>query len=1025
MWSRRERPGDEADGGVVTPYLVAVVSVGAAVLARWLLDPWLGGHAPLTTVYGAVAVSVYVGGYRPALLAAALGFAACSRLFVEPRGSAWPVGVGQWIAFGAYLFSCGLIVGFGEAFHAARRRLAEERARLLASEERLAAILDQLPVGVSVMDVEGRVTLSNAIMRRFVPERLPSLDPDRRGRWRAWGPDGAPLPPDEWPGRRAMRGESVVPGVEFLFADDDGREVWTNVATTPLRDAGGAVVGAVVVVQDDDQRKRAEEGLRESEARFRQLADAMPQIVYVTGPDGRVEFVNRQWHDYTGRADAQTDDLGPLVHPDDLPAMMRRWEEASTTGAPFVAEFRLRRAADGEYRWFLTRSVPVRDGEGRVVRWYGTSTDIHDMKRQEAEREAIRGTFSTLIERCPFGIYIVDDEFRIANMNAGSQAGAFANVRPVIGRPLDEAMRILWPGPVAEVVTGNFRHTLETGEPYYSRDFVNPRADIDQTEGYEWELHRITLPSGRHGVVCYYYDSTRLRQVELQLRKRTGQLDFTLDATGVGMWLNTMPLGKLNWDRRTRELFHVPPGEEPPIELFWGRLHPDDREPTRLAVEAALRDHALYEIEHRVVHPTTGEVRWVRSMGQASYDGAGAPVRFDGINYDVTARKGLEDELRRVAAELSEADRRKDEFLATLAHELRNPLAPLRNGLQIMKLAGGNAEAVEKSRSMMERQVGQMAHLIDDLMDLSRISLGKIVLQKARLRVADVVQDAVETARPLIEERGHELVVDVPPGPIYVDADRTRLAQVFGNLLNNAAKYTEKGGRIRVGVGREDGDVVVSVEDDGVGIPAHLLTRVFDMFAQIEGSLEKSQGGLGIGLNIVKRLVAMHDGGIVAESGGHGAGSRFVVRLPVALTVASAEPDGYASVQAARPARRRILVVDDNRDGATSQAEMLTMLGNDARTAFDGAEAVAVAEAFRPGVILMDIGMPRLNGYEACRRIREQPWGRDVVIVAQTGWGQEDDQRKSREAGFDFHMVKPIDPAALERMLAELKATTG
>jgi len=257
-----------------------------------------------------------------------------------------------------------------------------------------------------------------------------------------------------------------------------------------------------------------------------------------------------------------------------------------------------------------------------------------------------------------------------------------------------------------------------------------------------------------------------------------------------------------------------------------------------------------------------------------------------------------------------------------------------------------------------------------------------------------------------------------------VFADERRLSQVFANLLNNAAKYTEKGGRIRVAVERQGSDVVVSVEDNGVGIPAHMLPKVFEMFTQVDRSLERSQGGLGIGLNIVKRLVGMHDGSIVAESGGHGMGSQFVVRLPVVLTVTADTPDEDDD-RTAKPARRRILVVDDNVDGADSLAEMLRIMGNDTQSAHDGLEAVAVAEAFRPDVILMDIGMPRLNGYEACRRIRGEPWGRNIIIVAQTGWGQEDDKRKSQDAGFNFHMVKPVDPAALEKILAGLLVTTA
>lgn len=381
--------------------------------------------------------------------------------------------------------------------------------------------------------------------------------------------------------------------------------------------------------------------------------------------------------------------------------------------------------------------------------------------------------------------------------------------------------------------------------------------------------------------------------------------------------------------------------------------------------------------------------------------------------------------MERVRAEqvLHETDRRKNEFLATLAHELRNPLAPIRNGLHLMKLAGGDARLVEKWRVLMERQVEQMVHLIDDLMDVSRVSRGKIALVKTRLPLALAVEAALDSARHLIEERGHELVVSVPPEPIDVDADRIRLAQVFGNLLNNAAKYTERGGRIRIAVERQGSDAVVVVEDNGVGIPAHMLDKVFDMFAQVDRSLEKSQGGLGIGLNIVKGLVEMHDGSVAAESRGPGAGSRFVVRLPVAQSGSSVEKDDRDAAPVSRPHRRRILVVDDNEDAAESLANLLDFLGNETQVAHDGLEAIAVAEVFRPDLILMDIGMPLLNGYDACRRIREQPWGHDTVIVAQSGWGQDSDKRKSKEAGFDLLLVKPVDVAVLEKLLAEAPVT--
>ena len=361
--------------------------------------------------------------------------------------------------------------------------------------------------------------------------------------------------------------------------------------------------------------------------------------------------------------------------------------------------------------------------------------------------------------------------------------------------------------------------------------------------------------------------------------------------------------------------------------------------------------------------------------------------------------------------------RMKDEFLATLAHELRNPLAPIRNGLQVMKLAAGQPGVVAESRVVMERQLEQMARLIDDLMDVSRITRGKIVLQRARMNLADAVRNAIDASRPLIEAQEHAFVVDLPAEPIYVDGDLTRLSQVFANLLNNAAKYTPKRGNLRLTVERRDAEVLVVVEDDGVGIPPAMLDRVFDMFAQIDRSLERSQGGLGIGLNIVKRLVGKHGGEITAESAGPGQGSKFTVRLPVLPTVVGADSPSGSEEKAASAARRRILVVDDNHDGARSLALMLNLTGNETSTAHDGLEAVAAAEAFRPDVILMDIGMPRLNGYDACARIREQPWGKEAMIVACTGWGHEDDRRRAAEAGFDRHLTKPVDPMELERLL--------
>jgi signal transduction histidine kinase/DNA-binding response OmpR family regulator len=381
-------------------------------------------------------------------------------------------------------------------------------------------------------------------------------------------------------------------------------------------------------------------------------------------------------------------------------------------------------------------------------------------------------------------------------------------------------------------------------------------------------------------------------------------------------------------------------------------------------------------------------------------------------------------ERRRYEQALKDADRRKDEFLATLAHELRNPLAPIRNAIQITKMSD-QREVREQARALMERQLEQMVRLVDDLMDVSRITRDKLELRRERVELAAVVRNAVETSRPVIEQACHELTVTLPPQPVHLDADPTRLAQVLLNLLNNASKYTDRGGRIWLSAERQGSDAVVSVRDTGIGIPREALGRIFEMFSQVDRTLERSRGGLGIGLTLVKRLVEMHGGRIEAGSDGPGKGSTFTLRLPALIEPPRPGHQGKEKEEVALRSALRILIVDDNLDGADSLSMMLRIMGNDTRTAYDGLEAVAVAAAFRPDVVLLDIGLPKLNGYDTCRRIREQPWGRGMVLIAVTGWGHEEDVRRSHEAGFDRHMVKPVDPCDLMKLLAGLETAKG
>jgi PAS domain S-box-containing protein len=382
---------------------------------------------------------------------------------------------------------------------------------------------------------------------------------------------------------------------------------------------------------------------------------------------------------------------------------------------------------------------------------------------------------------------------------------------------------------------------------------------------------------------------------------------------------------------------------------------------------------------------------------------------------DVTERKRYEHSLQ-------QADRRKNEFLAMLAHELRNPLAPIRNALQIIRLATAQEvqhpqdQAVQVASEMMERHVGQMVRLVDDLLDVSRINRGTIELRKGCIELASVVNHAVEVAQLLAKSMDQELTVIMPLHPIYLNADPTRLTQIAGNLLNNACKYSDTGGHITLKVKQEGEQAVITVRDNGIGIAADQTLNIFEMFTQVDTSLGRSQGGLGIGLTLVKNLVEMHDGTVVARSAGLGRGTEFEVRLPIVTGAAPTEP----SVSCPLPrVAQRILVVDDNRDSATSMAKLLTMTGYQTQTAFDGIEALDAAEKFRPDVVLLDIGLPKMNGYEAARKLRERPWAERLLLVALTGWGQEEDRQKSRNSGFDAHMVKPVEYKALIKFLAE------
>ncbi len=510
-----------------------------------------------------------------------------------------------------------------------------------------------------------------------------------------------------------------------------------------------------------------------------------------------------------------------------------------------------------------------------------------------------------------------------------------------------------------------------------------------------------------------------LEQTVQGLRASQGRLQLATEISGLGVF--EWDIARDRFTGENPEAYRIfgrgPQDEKLSLASFIERhMDPADVTRVRAALDQSLRPGERF---HAVFRLRRGEQwRWVEIAGLALFEGS-RPTHLIGVIADITERKELEDSLRTMAADLSAADQRKDEFLATLAHELRNPLAPIRNGIELLKRQeAGDAKAMAVV-GVMERQMRHMVRLVDDLIDVSRITRNKLELRRQHVDLAQVLRTALEACQPLVDAKGHALDLHLPPLPVTLEADATRLVQVFTNLLNNAIKYTEPGGHLRIHAERHGSEAVVVIEDDGAGIPPAMLPRVFEMFTQLDRTLDRSQGGLGIGLSMVKRLVDMHGGSIALHSEGIGRGTRVEVRLPAILAPSpppwpAAGPDG--------PTARcfRIVVADDNHDAADSLARVLTLMGHEVHVGYDGVEALALVSAQDPDVVMLDIGMPRMTGHEACRRIRDLPGHADRVIIAVTGWGQDEDRLRSQEAGFDLHLTKPLDPAALEAVIAGL-----
>jgi len=678
--------------------------------------------------------------------------------------------------------------------------------------------------------------------------------------------------------REALNLKAQGLDLEFRVALPDGTRRWLrikgvthfNVPPHPRR-----VTRFIGTVADITGLKAAEQEAERHASLFRTIAESIPHMIWTDGPQG-IEYFSPRGLEYLGVDLEGIRGLKILefIHPEDQDALARTWSNALAKEQAYQIESRMR-AVSGDYRWFLMQAVPQRDEQGRVVQWFGTTTDIQRSKEAEAALRQSEERFRILAENIAQLVWIADD-----------------------------AGQIQWANRQWMELTG---------------------FSEEELKGEGWMK---AVPENYH---------ERLRS-KVQESIRTGT---TLE--------DTVPIRSRN-----------------------------------------------------------GEECWFLMRAVGLYDTAGRPVRWLGTGTDVTEKQRAEEALR-------SADRRKDEFLAMLAHELRNPLAPIRNAVHLLRLPGIRDEAAARQREMIDRQVTHMAHLLDDLLDVSRITRGKISLNRQPVSVAEILRRAADDTQPLIAGRRHQFEVSLPPAGLLVNGDFDRLTQVVENLLTNAAKYTPEGGRIRLSAGREAAWAVIVVRDNGVGMEPELLDRIFELFVQGQQTLERSQGGLGIGLTIVRQLVEMHGGTVEARSPGLGQGSEFTVRLP-AWTQAKTPVRGAVAGAYGNGARHRVLVVEDVADTADSLAELLRAWGHQARPVYDGAAAVRIGREFQPDVVLLDIGLPGLNGYELARQLRRSNPG--LHILAISGYGQEPVFQEARQAGIEEYFVKPVNLEVLRKRLS-------
>jgi PAS domain S-box-containing protein len=795
-------------------------------------------------------------------------------------------------------------------------------------------------------------------------------------------------------------------GCDYLFIDPRGTLGFY---------AAGHFIGLIaylvtcsVIIGFGQLMRAAERRAKHEHEKLRVTFASIGDAVITTDPQARITYLNAVAESLTGWA--QRDAVGERLesvfrivneHTRDPAAnpALRALREGVIVG---LSNHTVLITKDGSDCPIDDSAAPIKDAEGQIL---GCVLIFRDITARRAAEEALRQSeerLRLLIDGVrDYALVLLDDAGRVASWNAGAERVKGYMSEEIIGQHFS----CFYPS-----------QDIADGKPAQALDAARTTGRF---EAQGWRLRSDGSRFWAHVVITPVHDAQGALRGFIKITRDLTESRLTTET--LRSVVNNVVDGILTIDQQGIVQSVNPAAEK----LFTYKSDEIIGQNVNMLMPAPYcHEHDQYIANYL----RTGQAKIIgigREVVGRRKDGSAFPMElavgtfvlderrfFTGIVRDISERK-------RAAEALQAADRRKEEFLAMLAHELRNPLAPVRNAIKILKLKGPPDPDLAWAREVIDRQVAYMARLLDDLLDVSRISSNKLVLRKESVELTAVVQTAVETSRPLIERDGHGLTVSLPSEPVHVNADPVRLAQVLSNLLNNAAKYTDPGGHIQL-TGTKQGDqVLISVKDDGIGIAPDVLPRIFDMFSQGSHPLERAQGGLGIGLSLVRELIGLHGGSVEARSDGLGRGSEFQVRLPLGAQSKNETRQGASEKsEQAGTVKHRLLIADDRKDTVDSLAMLLRIMGHEVQTAYDGQDAIAAAETFRPDVCLIDIGMPKVNGYDVCRHIRQQPWGKDSVLVAMTGWGQEEDKRRAMEAGFDHHILKPADTAELLQLLA-------